>query len=63
MPDDRSQRGKPDRIRINIHEAYELNYWAGKWGVSHQAIISAVQAVGVMANDVEAYLRSKRLIS
>ncbi len=59
MPDDRSQVGKPDRIRVNIHEPYELVYWAGRFGVSQQAVITAVNAVGVMVSDVEQYLRNQ----
>ena len=59
MPDDRSKRGNPDRIRVNIHEPYELRDWANHWGVSKETVIAAVHAVGVMAVNVEAYLRQQ----
>jgi hypothetical protein len=36
MADDKSKRGPEDRIRINVHEAYELQYWSTQLGVSTQ---------------------------
>jgi hypothetical protein len=57
MADDRSKRGPQDRDRINVHEEWEANYWSKKFGVSKQRLQEAVQKVGVMAKDVEKYLK------
>lgn len=56
MSDDKNNRGPADRSRINVNEDYELRYWSGKFGCSHEELKAAVQKVGVMAADVEAYL-------
>jgi hypothetical protein len=52
MSDDRTQRGPQDRSRININEDYELQYWSQKFGVTDEELVSAVDAVGPMVNDV-----------
>jgi hypothetical protein len=52
MADDRSIRGEADRLRINIHEDYEVQYWTKKWDVSRDQLAAAVREVGVMAADV-----------
>jgi hypothetical protein len=56
MTDNKQDRGKADRERINIHEAYEVEYWTKHFGVSKDKLVEAVKAVGVMARDVKAYL-------
>jgi len=56
MADNKDDRGKSDRDRINIHEDYEIAYWTKHFGVSKDKLIEAVKAVGVMAKDVKAYL-------
>lgn len=35
-----------DEIRINIRDAFELKYWATKFGVSKDELSNAVKAVG-----------------
>lgn len=60
MADDKTKRGKPDRTRINTSERYEMDYWKNALGVSGQQLAAAVRAVGPMAKDVRAYLKSKR---
>jgi hypothetical protein len=57
MSDDKTSRGPADASRINVHEDYELRYWSQKFGVSVEQLKAAVQAVGVMAKDVEAQLK------
>jgi len=57
MADDKGDRGPADRSRVNIHEDYEITYWTGKYGCTSSQLIHAVQAVGVMADKVEDYLR------
>lgn len=56
MSDDKGKRGPADRSRINMHEPYEVEYWTGHFGVSRDKLQRAVNAVGVMVKDVEAWL-------
>lgn len=57
--DSKKNTGSPDRDRINVNEDYELQDWSQKFGVSHEDLKKAVQAVGTMARDVEDYLKKK----
>ncbi len=57
MSDDTSKRGPADRQRVNVQEDYEVRYWTEKWNVSEERLRQAVAAAGVMADDVEAWLR------
>ena len=57
MPDDKNKTGKADDLRINVNEAYELNYWSKKFGCSEAELKKAVQAVGPMVKDVEKYVK------
>lgn len=56
MADNLHLRGKPDRSRINVHEDYELRYWANKFSVTHDQLRAAVRVVGPMAHDVARHL-------
>jgi hypothetical protein len=56
MPDNKDLRGSPDNKRVNTHEPYELNSWAKHFGVSKDAIIRAVNAVGTSAEAVRRHL-------
>jgi hypothetical protein len=60
MSDDKSKTGGQDRLRINVNEPYELDSWSKKFGCTHDELRAAVKAVGVMAKDVEAHLKSKK---
>jgi hypothetical protein len=60
MSDDKSKRGKADRIRINVHEDYEFAYWKKALRVSGQQLAGAVRAAGPMAKDVREYLKRKK---
>lgn len=57
MSDDKSNRGPQDRNKINLHEDYEVRYWTGKFGVSHDRLRTAVNEVGSSAAAVERYLQ------
>ena len=59
MADDKSKRGPADRDRVNINETYEVRHWTEKFGCTEQQLRAAVKAVGVMAKDVEAFLKKK----
>lgn len=56
MPDDPTKRGKADRDRINVNEAYELRDWSRSLGCTEQQLKDAVKKVGVMVADVKRYL-------
>jgi hypothetical protein len=58
LADDKSKAGGQDRLRINVHEDYELRDWSQKFGVTPDRLKQAVAAVGVMAADVEQYLKT-----
>jgi hypothetical protein len=55
--DNKSKTGSPDRDRINVNEAYELQDWSDKFGVTPEELRRAVKSVGTSAKDVEKYLR------
>ncbi|TQU42462.1 DUF3606 domain-containing protein, partial [Xanthomonas perforans] len=42
MSDDKRNVGSPDRDRINVNEAYELQYWTKTLGVSAEELRAAV---------------------
>ena len=56
MPDDKTNRGPADALRINIHQEHEIAYWTKTIGCTRAELIAAVQAVGVMASAVRRYL-------
>ncbi|WOB08914.1 DUF3606 domain-containing protein [Piscinibacter gummiphilus] len=57
MSDSKQQAGGQDRERINVHQDYELNDWARKYGVTKDELKKAVAKVGDRAKDVEAHLK------
>jgi len=59
--DDKSQRGEPDRTRINLQEEYEVRYWADKFGVSKDTLVRAVETVGSSPVSVEVFLKKKEV--
>lgn len=60
MSDDKSKTGNPDRLWVNVDEAYELRDWAKKWGASEQEVRDAVARVGKVAADVERELGKRK---
>lgn len=56
MPDDLTNRGQADRLRINVNEHHEVLYWTEALECTEQELRDAVAAVGVMAKDVRAHL-------
>ena len=48
----------PDRLRVNQHDLYEVEYWTMRFGVTRDQLESALDEVGSMAIDVEDYLRN-----
>ena len=56
MADDTTKRGKADRIRINIRQAFEIRYWTKAFGITKQMLIGTVKVVGPMVKNVKRYL-------
>lgn len=56
MADNLNERGPQDRSRINVNEAWELQYWTRKFGVSEQQLKDAVKAAGPSADAVGKHL-------
>jgi hypothetical protein len=56
MADDKTKTGGQDRMRINLHEDYELSAWAKRFGVSVAELRVAVKAAGPMAEEVAKHL-------
>jgi hypothetical protein len=52
MADDKTKRGPADRLRINVNEPYELQYWTGELGVTEARLRQLVHSHGVMAADI-----------
>ncbi len=59
MSDDLHQRGPQDASKINLHEAWEVQYWTKKFGCTEAQLRAAVQAVGSGAHAVEKHLRGE----
>ncbi|MFC4687962.1 DUF3606 domain-containing protein [Epilithonimonas pallida] len=56
MSDDLSKRRPQDASKINVHEAWELEYWSKELGVTKQQLKEAVMAVGTSVAAVKRYL-------
>jgi Protein of unknown function (DUF3606) len=50
--DDKSKRDYRDRDRINIHEHYEVEYWSGVFGITHDRLKELVKQYGPMVRDI-----------
>jgi hypothetical protein len=57
MADDKTKKGLQDRVRINVNEPYEVEYWSKKFKVTPAKLKAAVREVGVSVKKVEAYLK------
>ena len=55
--DDKTKTGGADRVRININESYEVDYWSNKFSVSKDKLKAAVQTVGTSVKAVEEFLK------
>ena len=62
MSDDLTRKRPEDSNRINIHQDWEVNYWAKKFGVTEIVLRQAVSEVGSMVIDVKQWLRKNRYI-
>ena len=59
MSDDKSNRGSPDRDRIDMNDEDEVRNWTQSLGVSKDELQRAVQAAGNSADKVREWLGSR----
>lgn len=59
MSDNKELRAPQDASRIALHEDYEVRYWSNKFGVTHEQLKEAVDAVGHSSAAVEAYFKER----
>jgi len=60
MSDNKSNRGSPDRDRIDINDPDEVRNWTKSLGVSKEELEAAVRAAGTQADKVREHLRGGR---
>jgi hypothetical protein len=46
MADNTTKRGQSDRSKINMHEDYEVKYWAKELGVTRDELQRIIDRVG-----------------
>ncbi len=56
MSDNRKVRGPQDRLRINIHEDYEVRYWTKTLGVSEEKLKTLVAKHGDSVKEIRRVL-------
>jgi hypothetical protein len=56
--DNKEKIGSLDRDKINIHENYEVEYWANKLGVTANRLREAAEKVGTSVEAIKTYLNS-----
>jgi hypothetical protein len=56
MSNDLKHSGPRDRSRVDASEDWDLKYWSEKFGVDVADLKNAVEIVGPMVGDIEAYL-------
>lgn len=59
MSDDKSNRGEPDRSRVNLSEHYEVRYWTDHLGVTEARLREVVGRVGDNADKVREAVRPR----
>lgn len=60
MPEEQSNAHGADRHHLNPNDDYELRFWGERFGVSHDLLKQAVDAVGTSAKHVEDWLSQHR---
>ena len=56
MADDLSKRRPQDETKVNVNEAWEVDFWCDKWKITKKQLSDAVKAVGVSAAAVAKHL-------
>lgn len=54
-------REPANRSRVNVHDAWELNYWSKLLRTSPDKLRRAVLLAGVMLTDVKMYLKRRAM--
>lgn len=58
MSDDKNKTDYRDRAQVNGNEAYELEYWSKKWGISIEELKNAIKKSGSNSvSKLEEYLK------
>ena len=57
--DSLTRRTKPDRSKINMHQAWELDHWTRELGVSKSELQRVIDKVGNSAAEVRKELARK----
>jgi hypothetical protein len=60
MPDDKSQRGGPDRGRVSAEEPYEASYFAMKHGISIEQAKKIISEAGPSREKADAAAEKAR---
>jgi Protein of unknown function (DUF3606) len=55
------KRGRAETTRINVQDAFEIEFWTKAFSCTEEELRVAVAKVGDMASLVEAYLKSKKI--
>ena len=50
MADDKTKRAPQEASRVNVREAYEVEYWTSKWDVTRSELEAAVKSAGTSAD-------------
>jgi hypothetical protein len=56
MSDNLTKKRPQDASKINVHEAWELEYWCKEMGVTAQQLKDAVAKVGTSVSAVKKHL-------
>ena len=59
MSDDKAKRSGPDRSKINMSQAYEVQHWTKHLGITRGELQAAVDKVGNSAAAVRKELRKE----
>lgn len=59
MSDNLNNRGPQDRSRINVNEAWEVDYWTKELGVSREELENLVKKAGPAVSAVRQELKAK----
>lgn len=61
MSDDLKRIAPEDPNKINVNQAWEVQYWCKTLGVTEEELREAVGQAGPMVEDVKVYLLGKRM--
>jgi uncharacterized protein DUF3606 len=61
MADDQANRRTPsvDRARIDLNDEQAVSYWAAQFGCTEAQLMAAIDAVGVLVDNIRNYLEAR----